>query len=357
MNYKLAKIKVLIDDDLPEDLLFGFDRELGHHRAQQDASQEPDVVIKKRSASADEQNDGMSVFLTYAVNKETAFWKLAGGVSFDIDFKNTRKTIQILLPAQGYDFPPLWGLIENILKMVGFYRYGLCFVHGVGFKKNGRNIFLVGNRKDGKTKVLLESIRQKEKLLNEDFILLDQENIYPYFPDKLDLEQHHVEQLGMKWKSAEYFKQLFSRTKGKGGLSLLRNIKQGLDYRTVGLKDLPVAAEVFNEPVEFKKGVFIFLRPSAGKDNPYQINKINPSAAAPLAYWASFIEFKLSNLLGYKSAIEGNFEWLEFLEMYKNRLVSIFETMRHGYLVTYPHRFDPQKLYHAVTNLFNNNDL
>ena len=224
----------------------------------------------------------------------------------------------------------------------------MIFVHGAGFLSDNVPIFTIGTQQCGKTKILLEAAKNGLKVINEDFIIIDKNSIYPYFPQKLDFAKHHFDQLNRKDFLIKYF-----QTKIHGDFSGLRAILPNIfnKYAYVDFAKIFPNTNLYRYPIEIEKANFVFLNPIYSNNKIYK-NKIKKEEFISKSFGASYIDMStFINLLTYMSLANENISFLKFINDYYACFFHIFSSLNTFTKLTYNSRFDPSELMNSLMEI------
>lgn len=344
MLIKLAKVCIKIENSVPQKIKRKIEDELGNYIITNNKSAKPDIIIyTKENVNMQSPNN----YRNYEIDERFVKVLSCGPILFTANFQNKSEPVEINIIKER-DIKSMWYFIENIIKIAAFYRYDLIFVHGAGFLSDNVPIFIIGTQQCGKTKILLEAAKNGLKLINEDFIIIDKNRIYPYFPPKLYLAKHHFDQLNRKDFLIKYF-----QTKIHGDFSRVGAIFHNIfnKYAYVDFAKIFPNINLCRYPIEIEKANFVFLNPIYSNNKIYR-SKIKKEEIISKSFGASYIDMStFINLLTYMSLANGNISSLKFINDYYTRFFQIFSSLNTFTKLTYNSRFAPSELKNSLIEI------
>ena len=261
--------------------------ELGNYIITSNNSAKPDIRIYSDDPV---KMSNSSKYLYCEIDEKYVKMLRCGPLLFTTNFSDKKRPVEINIIKEK-DIRMIWYIIENIIKIVAFYRYDTIFVHGAVFLTHNTSVCIIGPQRSGKTKILCHAAKKGAKVMNEDFVIMDKTNIYPYFPQKVELAKHHFKQLGRKDFLFNYVK-----TKFHGDFSGIKTILENIINKYVRISFEKIFSKdiVYKNAIEKEKVTFVMLNPVYSSSNAQQ-DDIKKEEFISKSFEVSYIE--MSNFI------------------------------------------------------------
>lgn len=349
MLIRLAKLSINVENDVHQAIKDKLISELGNYLGPDEPGVDPDIIImKKIERGVTNEN----VLKDYIIGSE---FVNGGSISFSFNFKDNDNPMKIFVDDRA-NVREIWKIIENIMKITALYRYDQIFIHGSGFIYDNKPFFIVGNRQCGKTKVLLEAAKRNSSFMNEDFIIMDKMKIYSYFPQKIELAEHHFRQVGrsdFNDRLKRYYG-VTARRRLKNWLKMIaKYVLNGHDtpirYVPIDCRDFFPNVRIRTEPVGVKDAIFAYMNPINGANNQYEKLKMDNDDLTIHSFWASYIEMTaIFNIIAYVSSVQKNQLLLKIVDDYRKTFFRVLSNVGSTYKLVYPENFDSPALFETV---------
>lgn len=333
MLIKLANVTVRIEDNLKKKVRKKIIEELGNYILPHDSSTNPDVCIYSNDLAEMKHSHK---YAYCEVDEKYVKIVTCGPLFFTTNFDDKHNPVTLNIVGEK-DIRMIWYFIENIIKLVAFYRYKTIFIHGTGFIHDNKAFCIVGPQRSGKTKILLCAAKQKSKVMNEDFIIVDKKSVYPYFPKKLELANHHFKQLERKSFLINYIK-----TKIQGDFSAVKPILVNIITKHARIRFDKIFSKdiIHKNNIDKKKTIFAILNPSCGIDKAYKKNVTSKDFISK-SFEISYIEMStFINILTHAALSRNSISLQKFLNDYHNLFFEVFSDVKEFKQVTYDPRIN-----------------
>ena len=259
-----------------------------------------------------------------------------GPLFFTTNFSDKKEPVEINVIKEK-DIRMIWYIIENIIKIVAFYRYDIIFVHGAGFLIDNTPICIIGPQRSGKTKILFHAAKKESNVINEDFVIIDKTNVYPYFPQKVELAKHHFKQLERKDFLINYVK-----TKLHGDFSGIKTILVNIINKYVRISFEKIFSKdiVYKNAIGKEKVTFVMLNPVYSSSNAQQ-DDIKKEEFISKSFEVSYIEMSnFIDILTHVSLSREDISLQNFLNDYHALFSEIFSDVSSFKQLTYNPKTD-----------------
>lgn len=333
MLIRLGNVSIKIENSVPKKIKNKLIDELGNYIITNNNSVKPDICIY----SDDKVKMGnSSKYRYYEIDKKYVKMLRCGPLLFTTNFNDKKEPVKINTIKEK-DIRAIWYIIENIIKIVAFYRYNTIFVHGAGFFINDIPVCIIGAQRSGKTKILFHAAKKGSDVINEDFVIIDKKNVYPYFPQKVELAKHHFKQLERKDFLINYVK-----TKLHGDFSGVKTILVNIISKYVRINFEKIFSKdiIYGDAIERKKVKFIILNPTYPSSGALQ-DEIKKEEFISKSFEISYIEMSsFINILTYISLTREDISLYNFLNDYHALFSEIFSDVISFKQLTYNPKTD-----------------